>query len=306
MHALPNTNRSNSGSVTQGNGWDTNATNGTNIKEQINMDETKQCIGPCNQIKILSEFGTRSNGIINNTCKECVKQQNKQYRQNHKEEIKERNKKYNNDHKEQNKQHREDLKENKREYDKQYRTDNIENKIEYDKQYREKHKEEIKEYNRQYRTNDFNKEQRNEREKNRREQDITYKLRVYMPNAIRDALRSNGGSKDGYSILDALPYTIPKLRSHIEAQFSALKNLTSDGKVWMTWKNWTVYDAKTWDDNDPSTWTWQLDHIKPHSLFKYATMDCQEFKDCWALANLRPLSAKQNFLDGCTKIRHHK
>lgn len=27
-------------------------------------------------------------------------------------------------------------------------------------------------------------------------------------------------------------------------------------------------------------------------------MDCQEFRNCWALSNLRPLSSKQNISDG--------
>jgi hypothetical protein len=47
-----------------------------------------------------------------------------------------------------------------------------------------------------------------------------------------------------------------------------------------------------------------FDHIIPHSTFHYETMDCQEFKDCWALSNLRPLSAKQNLLDGISRVRH--
>lgn len=33
---------------------------------------------------------------------------------------------------------------------------------------------------------------------------------------------------------------------------------------------------------------------------------CQEFKRCWALDNLRPLSAKQNLIDGVTKSRHEQ
>ena len=28
------------------------------------------------------------------------------------------------------------------------------------------------------------------------------------------------------------------------------------------------------------------------------------FKKCWALENLRPLSSKQNLLDGSTRVRH--
>lgn len=41
-----------------------------------------------------------------------------------------------------------------------------------------------------------------------------------------------------------------------------------------------------------------LDHIMPHS------MKDDNFKECWALENLRPLSAKQNHYDSYTKIRH--
>ena len=35
-------------------------------------------------------------------------------------------------------------------------------------------------------------------------------------------------------------------------------------------------------------------------------MEDEEFKECWALSNLQPLSAKQNQSDGATKIRHKK
>ena len=74
----------------------------------------------------------------------------------------------------------------------------------------------------------------------------------------------------------------------------------------MNWGNHGKMDFKNWDNNDPNTWTWQLDHIIPHSEFNYTSMDDQAFKDCWALSNLRPLSAKQNHKDGVNKTRHQK
>jgi hypothetical protein len=55
---------------------------------------------------------------------------------------------------------------------------------------------------------------------------------------------------------------------------------------------------KTWNDNDLTTWTWQIDHVIPHSKFNYISMEDREFQDCWVLNNLRPYSAKQNILDG--------
>jgi len=58
------------------------------------------------------------------------------------------------------------------------------------------------------------------------------------------------------------------------------------------------YNSKAWNNNDPTTWVWNIDHIVPHSIFKYISMDSIEFQKCWALSNLRPYSAKQNILDG--------
>lgn len=86
-----------------------------------------------------------------------------------------------------------------------------------------------------------------------------------------------------------------KLKRHLEGQFES----------WMTWDNHGRYDVKTWNDNDQNTWTWQIDHIIPHSKFHYTSMENQEFKDCWALSNLRPYSAKQNVIDGTSRARHN-
>jgi hypothetical protein len=66
----------------------------------------------------------------------------------------------------------------------------------------------------------------------------------------------------------------------------------------MTWDNQGKYDRKNWDDNAPTTWTWNIDHIIPHSSLPYSSMEDDNFKKCWALNNLRPLSAKQNLIDG--------
>lgn len=96
-------------------------------------------------------------------------------------------------------------------------------------------------------------------------------------------------NKNGKSISEYLPYTIEELKTH-------LKNLF---EPWMTWDNYGFYIKNDWDDNDQSTWKWQIDHIIPHKIFKYESMDCEEFRNCWALSNLRPLSAKQNIQENC-------
>ena len=76
--------------------------------------------------------------------------------------------------------------------------------------------------------------------------------------------------------------------------------------VWAKPENQGVYDPETWDDNDQTTWKWQLDHIIPHSEFHYDSMDHPDFKKCWALENLRAIPAKQNVLDGVRRTRHSK
>ena len=72
----------------------------------------------------------------------------------------------------------------------------------------------------------------------------------------------------------------------------------------MNWDNWGRFISKKWNDHDKLTWTWQLDHIIPQSDLPYTSMEDDNFKKCWSLDNLRPLSAKQNYLDGINRVRH--
>lgn len=145
-----------------------------------------------------------------------------------------------------------------------------------------------------------NKKKRNIKTKERLQTDIIFKTRLYLSGYIRNALKSCGSSKNGYSIIDFLPYTIENLKLHIEKQF------LNPGNEWMNWKNWTKYDPKTWNDNNSSTWAWNLDHIIPQSDLPYDSMEHPNFQKCWMLENLRPLSAKQNIIDGPAKTRHKK
>lgn len=115
--------------------------------------------------------------------------------------------------------------------------------------------------------------------------DPVFKLRARLSTAIYLVLKDN---KRGDSILKHLPYTMAELKIHLESQF----------EPWMTWENWGPYRLDIWHDQDSATWTWQIDHIIPHSKFEYQSMEDQKFRECWALENLRPYSAKQNVIDG--------
>lgn len=71
-----------------------------------------------------------------------------------------------------------------------------------------------------------------------------------------------------------LGYTWADLRDHLEGQFTPA----------MSWENWGD--------------VWELDHIKPVSLFQYESLDDPLFRECWALSNLRPLPREENATKG--------
>lgn len=213
--------------------------------------------------------------------KEKFKQKNKEYYLNNKEKLNKQKKEYNLNNKEKRKQ-----------YNKKYQLNNKEEIKQDKKKYRIKNKEKINKKDRKRRLE--NKDKINLRSKNRIKSDPTYKLRCYVSVSINKFLKSIGHSKNNNSILNYLPYTIEQLKNYIESLF----------EPWMNWKNHGVYKVNIWNDNDQSTWVWQLDHIIPHSTFNYISMDCEEFRKCWSLENLRPYSAKQNILDGTNRTRH--
>lgn len=122
----------------------------------------------------------------------------------------------------------------------------------------------------------------------KRKENICFRINSDISRSIRSSLKKSGNAKNGKSSKSYLPFTFDELKSHLEKQF----------EPWMNWENRGKYDAKTWNDNDNSTWTWQLDHIIPQSKLPYTSMEDDNFKKCWALSNLRPLSAKQNLIEG--------
>ncbi len=177
-------------------------------------------------------------------------------------------------------------KENKTIYNKNYRINNIKKLSLYEKEYYKLHRDKILERKREYAIK--NREKRRiymkKYKKERSEKDPAFKLRRNVSRAVHRVLCDKGRK----SILKYLPYTMEELKKHIEDQFKLA------GNEWMNWDNWGVYNLKTNKENP----TWQIDHITPHSFFHYETMDCQEFRDCWALSNLQPLSAKENAAKG--------
>jgi hypothetical protein len=152
--------------------------------------------------------------------------------------------------------------------------------LEYAKNHRDDRKKYQKDYsatNPEYKKEwkSINKDKIRRQERERHATDINFKLKKNVSRSIRHAI-----TKQGLSTFKHLPYTVQELKKHLESQF--------DTK--MSWDNYGSY--------------WHIDHIIPHSLFKYVSMEDDAFNICWALSNLRPLEAHQNMMDGSTRIRH--
>jgi hypothetical protein len=178
---------------------------------------------------------------------------------------------------------------------------NPEHNIAIVRRYQAKNKEKIRAYQK------ANHERTLELQRNRRRDGETYKkwveenrdkvrasARRYSKKArqdprhrIRDAISKGIArgvlGKKSERTFNALPYTVEELMSHLESLFQA----------GMTWDNYGL---------------WHIDHIKPHIMFDYQTMDDPEFYECWSLNNLQPLWARDNLSKGSLfeGVRYYK
>jgi hypothetical protein len=227
-------------------------------------EETKKCI-KCECNKQICLFIKNKN-----ICFDCNITYQKNYYKNNKEKIKKYKTNYRNNNKEQIK-----------EKDKKYYIYNKE-KI---KTFNKLNKSKNKEYQKKYYKNNKNKlkEKDNKYKKYKYKTDLNYKLKSNISKSICEKLKKQN-LKKLKSTLKYVDYTIQDLKEHLEKMF----------EPWMNWNNWGLYKASEWNDNDNTTWTWQIDHILPQSSFNFT--DEEQIKKCWELENLRPLSAKENIL----------
>jgi len=109
--------------------------------------------------------------------------------------------------------------------------------------------------------------------KTKRKTDISYRISQHFTVLIHRAL---GKAKAGRSWKTFVDYSLEELMSHLERQFLP----------GMTWEN---------------KGEWHIDHIIPRSSFEYESPDDPEFKQAWALTNLRPLWAIDNIRKNATR-----
>lgn len=248
--------------------------------------DLKKCI-KCGIEKEFTSFSkefhkNRNKYYYRNTCIECrilrQKDYKKQYYLKNKEKVLQKNKIWKKNNKEKNTAS-----------NKKYNAKNKEKSIKYRKEHYLKNKKRINKRNSEYKKK--NKEKSNKHIREKRKNDlkfrITENIRTLLKNSIKYKRNTN------HSCLTFLGYSIMELKEHLESKF----------EPWMSWQNWGRYIPETWNDEDQTTWTWHIDHIVPRYKFDYTSMKDEAFKQCWALSNLRPYSAKQNILDGAQRTR---
>lgn len=205
---------------------------------------TKICI-KCKKEKNLSKYYFRKDrNKYRNICKECSKKHRKEYYQNNRNKVC--------------KQRREYYQNNRNKICKKSR--------EYYKKIDKINKEKIIKIHNEYK-------------KNRRKNNLNFRLNERMSTAIGKSLKYN---KNGHHWESLVGYTHKQLKRHLEKQFS--KN--------MNWNNYGSY--------------WHIDHIIPISEFKFDKSEDLQFKECWALNNLRPLEKMENIKKGNKLIKPYQ
>jgi len=136
-------------------------------------------------------------------------------------------------------------------------------------EYREKNKERNYAYAKKWKKENVEKVNAHQRRWSNkyRKTNPVFRLNVNVSTNICHSLK---GKKAGRGWESLVGYSLNDLEKHLEGKF--------DEK--MTWDNYGSH--------------WEVDHIKPKSLFGYKHPEDKEFKECWALDNLQPLEASEN------------
>ncbi len=130
---------------------------------------------------------------------------------------------------------------------------------------KEKRKQQIRKYLRKPET----KIRRNLYMKKLRKNPI-FRMHASISSHMNESLRCAYRNKDRRSWETLVGYTKEDLKIHLESLFK---------------------DGMSWDNYGK----WHIDHIRPVASFNITSAECEDFKKCWALENLQPLWAEENF-----------
>lgn len=106
-------------------------------------------------------------------------------------------------------------------------------------------------------------------EKKQMQENPKHRIDHLMSKGIRRSMSDNGVSKSGRSWESLVGYTIEDVVVYFQTLFD-------DQIGWHNMKEW------------------EIDHVIPKAAFVYESCEDPQFKECWALSNLRPLMRKEN------------
>ena len=114
-----------------------------------------------------------------------------------------------------------------------------------------------------------NKDRRNIIRREKYKVDPSYRMKECVSSLVYNYMKRAGGKKDGRSV-DNMPWSVDQLWDYLEPL------MTPE----MTRENYGSY--------------WELDHIVPQSKLLYDSYEHPNFKKCWSLENLQPLTVSDN------------
>ena len=212
--------------------------------------------------------------FIGSICKSCKKQYLKNYYQKNKSSLKEKSRKYYLDNKDACKQsHKEYYRKNFKQvqdYYKKYNNDNRDAIIKKKELYRLKNRKTLNDKAKEYRAS--NPKSSGKYHKNRRNNDLNYKLRCNLSSRIRIALKHQNTNKSNNTIT-LLGCSIKEFRIYLERQFE-------EGMSW----------------NNHGKFGWHMDHIKPCASFDLT--DPKQQEECFHYSNYQPLWWNENLSKG--------
>lgn len=138
------------------------------------------------------------------------------------------------------------------------------------KQYYEANKDRLKQQNKQYR--EANKDKINEYQKNRKLNDVLFKLSGNIRALINVSLKRSGYKKTSKTFL-ILGCTFEEFKTHLESKF----------EDWQNWDNYGLY-------NGSANYGWDIDHITPNS----SAITEDELIKLNHYTNLKPLCSYTN------------